>query len=156
MLEIPEVVFVPASESVNDQEEKLEGTQINEHHTYKVLRPTTCHVMYGRSRARARACARLSMQRLVAGLSRERRVAAVSIASEARCVCADGPLVIAGAADASLAAWAWREDGSAPQEVARQRSATAAPITSMAFGADERLLITGAEDGCIRTWDVLA
>ena len=26
----------------------------------------------------------------------------------------------------------------------------------MAFGADERLLITGAEDGCIRTWDVLA
>ena len=41
-----------------------------------------------------------------------RRVATVSIASEARCVCADGPLVVAGAADASLTAWAWRDDGS--------------------------------------------
>ena len=78
------------------------------------------------------------------------------MAARPACATAEGYVPFLRAADASLTAWAWRDDGSAPREVARQRSATAAPITSMAFGADERLLITGAEDGCIRTWDVLA
>ena len=83
------------------------------------------------------------------------RVASVSNGSEVRCVCADGPLVVAGAADASLCAWAWRT-GAAPQELVRQRGATDAPISSMAFGPDEQLLITGDEGCCIRTWGVLA
>lgn len=80
-------------------------------------------------------------------------------------MCASGPLVIAGASDGSLAAWAWQCQaggrgvgggiGMGAVELLRERSSPDdLPVTSMALGGDQQFLATGGEDCTIRTWGI--